>query len=140
MKQRITSKQLGELSEKGMKGLRKWWKPRTGDWWSRRLVDVTDMRTGKMGDGIFRNEYLLDEVSDDYGYIKDDENRKYLPLLSIGQMIEFLGEEIVITKEEKEKWSVTTNYDFWEQSGWNWKENEELCNSLWEATKEKLEK
>ena len=55
--------------------------------------------------------------------------------MNIGDMIEFLGDDIVINKEKNKKWILTTEYDFWENSGWNWKESEQLVDALWKVCK-----
>lgn len=61
-------------------------------------------------------------------------DKGYIPLPSIGQMIEFLGEHQMV--------SINQYQDGWEVYK---KENkdpyhEELCDSLWEAVKQVLEK
>ena len=115
MKQHITTKQLDELSEKGKKKLRKWWKPK-------------------------EEEYIAHA----WDGIQD------LPLLSIGQMIEFLDDERyfdevnIIQKypyirrpKHGGKWSVKNTW------GWDGPEGEkyqiELCDALWSACKEILD-
>ena len=122
MKQHITVEQLNELSEKGKEKLRKWWKPIVGDWF------------------------------DDDGYMRiipDDEtkgafvlNSFHTPLLSIGQMIEFLDEHL------KTDWSICSgkNLLFFGRSDRNeiygkipQNRKGELCDALWKAVKEVLE-
>ena len=66
MKQHITPEQLNELSDKSKDKLRKWWKPEVGD--------INQ-------DG---HAYVVSHKSELFKKTKD------LPLLSIGQMIEFL--------------------------------------------------
>ncbi|HEC65799.1 MAG TPA: hypothetical protein ENI23_10915 [bacterium] len=63
-----------------------------------------------------------------------------LPLLSIGQMIEFLDENKELTTEYIAKSGLLTpsNIDSFKKI--SWKPNTELCDSLWEAVKEVLEK
>ena len=114
MKQNISAEQLNELSNGGGEKLRKWWKPRWGD-----------LYKSKYGEHVIEVEGqgnpALSGTEDDYG---DD-----LPLLSIGQMIEFLGDDWyfeVFTANDIG--DVLKSYDG------------ELCDSLWEAVKEVLEK
>lgn len=113
MKQHITPKQFDELGEKGKEKYCEWY------------------------------QKVYAPFADDRVYIYEDENgaSEYTaPPLSIGQMIEFLGDEMVIEKEDGESWKVTVDYDFWEKWGINWHLSEELCDALWEAVKEVLEK
>lgn len=124
MKQHITVEQLNELSEKGKEKLRKWWKPIVGDWF------------------------------DDDGYMRiipDDEtkgafvlNSFHTPLLSIGQMIEFLDEHY-----KWKKYFSMTHHGLWSiidgsytqplegRCAWG---KGELCDALWIGVKEVLEK
>lgn len=113
MKQHITTKQLDELSEKGKKRLSK------------------QLPKYKNPGGLPKKGLIL-TVS---GYHQIGE----LPLLSIGQMIEFLREHVsfaiymdllVISKNEHiskpgKEWHIAYV---------------ELCDALWEAVKEVLEK
>ena len=116
MKQHITTKQLNELNEKGLLGLYKW---------------------------------CLDKG---YYFVREDlTSTAKVPrlLLSIGQMIEFLVE-----KQDKgwrdlhiemlhNRWQVGTCHDEDADDG-KWKfsggDKGELCDTLWETTKEILEK
>ena len=129
MKQHITPKQLNELSEKGKKRLRKWWKPIDGDLYAR-----------------FSNNMIWPMLAHGVAKLKKENN---LPLLSIGQMIEFLivknplavilidgdlytevapnGAAIddgLITDDDSEKIFKKEN----------------TCNALWEAVKDVLDK
>lgn len=73
MKQRITAEQLMELTEEQKQKLREWWKPEVGDYYTHKHDIVKcDMQTLVMAIEKF--------------FIRED----YLPLLSIGQMIELL--------------------------------------------------
>ena len=128
MKQHITTKQLNELSEKEREKLRKWWKPKDGNFYS---VMEKDKFMG--GDVL----YGLSDVD----WLKENNS---LPLLSIGQMIEFLVE-----KQDKgwrdlhiemlhDRWGVGTCYDN-DIPKWKFKNDKgELCDALWEAVKEVL--
>ena len=108
MKQHITPKQLNELSEKGKERLRKWWLPKEGDWYVwypkdkkvkpnkeeyllRRDV-LTPMELDFNAAGLW-GMGMWDEIDEEEAE-KFFQHKKlgYLPLLSIGQMIEFLGE------------------------------------------------
>ena len=107
VKQNITPKQLDELSDKGKEKLRGWiWhngKPRYS-------TETTPFHSN--GDEIY------------------DSSVAALPLLSIGQMIEFLLKETPRPPLFYEKniipWSM------------HWEKKDELCNALWEACKEIL--
>ena len=106
MKQHITLSQLNELSEKGKEKLRKWWKPEEGD-----------MCVTNTGYEVFIGEHV--DYERFQAFMAD------LPLLSIGQMIEFL---------EVHGNDCYTVFDIW------WHMKMELCDALWEAVKEVLEK
>ena len=99
MKQQITDKQLNELSEKGAIKLREW----------------------------SHSKYANDDK--DYpNWNNFDKENKYglLPLLSIGQMIEFL--------DENRDLEIEAGFE----KGILWWKSEELCDALWEDTKEAL--
>ncbi len=117
-KQHITPKQLNELSEKGLRRIQDWC-----TW----------------------NDYLESTWIDEDGA---DSREIHSPLLSIGQMIEFL-----VAKQDKgwrdlhiemlhDIWQVGTCYDEGAEDGsWKFKDDKgELCDALWEAVKEVLEK
>jgi len=110
MKQHITVKQLNELSEKGKERLRKKWKPKAGDM-------AHFIPEGGLKAETFILTLRLKEIW-------NKEIQKALPLLSIGQMIEFLDK----------RWRDVFFYHNY-VSG---KEN--FCDDLWQATKEILEK
>lgn len=64
------------------------------------------------------------------GYSND---RAELPLLTIGQMIEFLDED--------NRWEMTEYKPFKHGTGYKdipWDNKQELCDALWEAVKEVL--
>ena len=85
MKQRITSEQVSELTEKQKKKLRERWKPETYD------IVIDDNN----------NDYVIEVdkkgrigfVMDNEGIIPPQKKIDFLPLLSVGQMIELLDEE-----------------------------------------------
>ena len=128
MKQNITIKQLNELSEKGKEKLGKWWKPKEGD--------IFVYFVGPKDEKIFGPYYYGDPTFEDSSFPK-------FPLLSIGQMIEFLRDN---DKDLKMSYGRTpTNMGVY-GIGWRVKSkgfdqtHEHLCDSLWEAVKETLEK
>jgi hypothetical protein len=75
MKLHINQEQLNELSDKGKERLREWWE----------------------------NSDLYPELDDDFVHLYIPEGNMY-PLLSIGQMIEFLDEY------SKKDWKIDTNF------------------------------
>lgn len=128
MKQHITIDQLNELSDKGKERLREWWKPSEGN-----LYAVKSKNS----------EYVECLVLQ--AWIRGEES---LPLLSIGQMIEFLDWKdmqfyLVPTKggrynkDTRGRWGVQDG-DY-ENAGKSFFA-ESLCDTLWEAVKEILEK
>lgn len=124
MKQHISIKQLNELSEKGRKKLRKWWKPQVGDCFVI-LYDNTTPRS--IGNTI----YVCTKTDIMRGGVASTPS--FLPLLSIGKTIEFLGDKYVITNRNA-SWRV------WDRNGKHRMiENKILCDALWEACKEVLE-
>ena len=119
MKQYITPDQLNELSEKGKKRLRKWWKRQDGD-----LVEWLGY------------ERVLHSVSMECEFWPDKE--ELLPLLSIGQMIEFLEDK---TKSEFHIFRRVIDWKIvYEGLDYGKKLGEGICDALWEAIKEILEK
>ncbi len=115
MKQNITVEQIDELSEKGKKRLKKW------------------------------------AISHKFAYIYDDRyvfgvpfGWNDLPLLSIGQMIQFLDEKwgnIYFPILRKTKRRKRGKADEWNITMYNGKPRiyyKELADALWEATKEVL--
>lgn len=121
MKQHIEVTQSNELGDKAKERLRGWWRPQVGDFWNddgyERCVD-SDYKQG-----IYDN-----------------------PLLSIGQMIEFLDEnkeEFDVIYKTRNEWGVGS----YERDGYNGdfiysfvEYCDELCDALWEAVKDTLEK
>jgi len=120
MKQHIMTEQIKELSGKGKrKYINTFWQTYKG----KPIDSVQDGQTGRI-------------------YTKKDLPIEWYPVLSIGEMIEFLA-------EEKEEFSIyyaySNGYDFQtdcNSSGeWDYiKNSKELCDVLWEAVKEVLEK
>jgi len=128
VKQRITIEQLNELSDAQKQRLRELWKPQDGDF----------IYSAKHG----HPEFL--EVAPMRGYGDYLKNRdKSLPLLNIGQMIEILSEILldisIVPKSlltDKKLWSITIT--FRETTFMKSFEKSELCDALWQATKEIL--
>ena len=119
MKQHITKEQLGELSQKGKD----------------RLIEIFVQKDLRLIEAIFGKE----DKDPDMEYLRNtiDEDRL---LLSIGQLIAFLDENTEIKSNVHDGGFI----DKWH--GWNLFANnhyfvqEELCDVLWEAVKEVLEK
>jgi len=91
MKRRITLEQLAELSDKGRENLKKWWSPDIGDCY----YDYDNEVLGMIYCG--EEEVLGDDA---------------LPLLSFGQLLEFLKEQRiafitgVLDKTPSEEWTT----------------------------------
>lgn len=138
MKQHITPDQLNELSDKGKEKLREWWKPVEGD----QCIDP------------------YEQIQTTVWCCEDDVEEGSLPLLSIGQMIEFLDESEWIESihapqhGELNKGDLKHKDDdtYWEErdmsNPYNWQvytttvgswNTKELCDALWEAVKEVIE-
>lgn len=123
MKQNITVDDLNQLSEKGKKSLRNWWKPQEGD-----LCYRPDQP---------RRSIWLNPDGDIKG-VKDFFLPIY-PLLSIGQMIEFLGKRWIeyiryVYDPKNELYKLEDSFDDIYIPNY-----EKLCDELWEAVKEVLE-
>ena len=103
MKQHIDLSDLESLSEKGKEKLREW-------------------AGNKQIEAIESAGYQVKI----YG-----NNDDFTPLLSIGQMIEFLNTRAMTIQNYKTGWKLEHNYDY---------ASDELCDSLWAAVKEELEK
>jgi hypothetical protein len=117
MKQRITVEQLKGLTGAQQEILRKWYKAEEGDWFYRSTVNDAGVYGG-LDDWSF-GEFTLTkpEIID-------------LPLLSIGQMIEFLssGMEDTIFHPRENVWQVNHMKKYGSQ-------RPELCDALWETVK-----
>lgn len=127
MKQHITPEQLNELSEKGKERLKEWWiKDERSDMFEATIV---------VAHPEYNTPISLSDMADRVGWYTD---KGCYPLLSSGQMIEFLDEH------------SKSGHDYWidKINDWNydaeiyWIENApkrlELCDALWEAVKEVL--
>ena len=96
MKQNISIEQLNELSDKGKEKLRKWWIPKDGD------ISIDPLWTGEQ-------------------FWSVDSDKDALPLLSIGQMYEFLLDN------GETYFEASSRYDI-----------ENLCDSLWKEVRWQL--
>jgi hypothetical protein len=130
MKQHITTKDIGELSAFGREKLRKWCAFSENKHLQVQCINPESAmflsNNGYLFKGEEREMPFLDFV-------------KALPLLSIGQMIEFLNEKT------RENWSikfhnnlVDLDYPIY-KFGPDDYEDSSLCDALWEAVKEVLE-
>lgn len=128
MKQSVNIAQLNELSEKGQKRLRKWWKPQPFDLFYNR-IRLFDRRKPPESH-VYVVDGLLFDVESTKHMRPQDVVVADLPILSIGQMIEFLDEH----NKDKLTYALIDP-----DSENNWPVNE-LCDKLWEAVKEALEK
>ena len=147
MKQHITIDQLNELSDKGKKKLIKWWEPKEGD---KFLNWDEEVFYGELSSSTEAESYEPDKI-----YFKGsagEGKEKNLPLLSTGQMIEFLGWlDITIyagkqpTRYMRKKYP-NKNLDLWIVQDGDYENASRsfngncICDALWEAVKEVLEK
>ncbi|MHA1400138.1 MAG: hypothetical protein ACTSQE_07300 [Candidatus Heimdallarchaeaceae archaeon] len=139
MKQHITIEQLNNLSDKGKGKLREWWIPIEGNiiyveknWLGDKKGKSVLFDDVEQGDGLF---FLYSNMTyyPSAESINED-NVIIWPLLSIGQMIEFLKDEINFNLDYSsldDTWGVLTNEC---EEG-----NKELCDALWEVVKKALE-
>jgi len=130
MKQHATPNQADSLSNKGKKELLKWWKPR--DW------DLVDGKNGFIGTW---GEYLAEKREALPGYERNSFlppkswdlsvfKMECIPLLSIGQMIEILGNDYIHELHDFDDINDLCDYT----------KAKDVCDSLWYEVKEKLEK
>jgi hypothetical protein len=122
MKKRITVEQLKELTEEQGNKLRVLWNPQVGDSMCLRSGVVLII---KEGTDLLRNKSIY---------------QHRLPLLSIRQMIEILGDEIA---EMSPTWNDDNKIIRWAVDVCNanyggWFSSKELCDALWEAVKKIL--
>jgi len=117
MKQHIEKEQLGELSDAQKQVLKNWWKPSVGDW----------IFTTAWADSETKHDVVIC-MSSPTGMIWSALLKEAMPLLSIGQMIEFL--------EDNGHWTHNksmVSLNLREDSITN------ICDTLWGAVKEVLE-
>lgn len=131
MKQHISTEQLNDLSEESKLKLRDWWTPQDGDWYAWRNTRRQKIST-----------FALVAFDSEYGWGDVEPNKKVkgkcpltLPLLSIGQMIEFLDENNKNYLMEIISFPKGSDFCLVEMVAPTAKE---LCDALWEAVKEVL--
>lgn len=122
MKQRITVQQLNKLTDAQKEQLRDWWKPCEGD---QAYCDNYDTITvHENGDEYEKNRMIW--INCGYSLLANNP----LPLMSIGQMIQFIQEKRPqlkgISKNRFDKWFVNLETG---QLGYK----DELCDALWET-------
>lgn len=123
MKQHITPEQLNELSEKGKERLRKLREPRNGD----KMANYKNSKVGMIGVSYWLSPKRLKT------------HKCFLPLLSIGQMIEFLDEHTDTDKYKTGKpWLDLINIKF-NMFSEHYNKDDELVDYLWESVKDILE-
>ena len=146
MKQHVSMKKINELSEKGKKALLTWWKP---EWWHL-FIWTDEGRKNISGDGGLDREamnmlwtnYTTDKTDNErYKYLTDQIKKGWiLPILSIGQMIAFLADQKVDSKNFKGNIPVNRLICDAEANhiviAWN---DTELSDALWQVVKEVLE-
>ena len=132
MKQHITVDQLNELSEKGKDKLRKWYRPQVGDmyfitWFDNKIGSWTQEEF----DLISRGANL--DHNGDINYFR-------WPFLSIGQMIEFLDEQVngLVLDFTLINGCVDGNA-YINGETLSTLNPKQFCDALWEAVKEVLE-
>jgi len=139
MKQNITIDQLEELSLEQQIKLRDLWKPKQYDLVAYTYEYHEGLETDKVIiKGLYNNDpNLVEEVSDmegEYVFPKGD----CLPLLSIGQMIEYLRQyklDINDSNYREGEWFIFLNKY---RGSNNYFRNTEIIDALWEAVKECL--
>ncbi len=139
MKQHIICEQLNELSDDQKEKLHDWWIQHQDVGSVYKIYHPTDLDNEKPSVSMITldHENCPTIIFDDRGYPKLDfpqhENWECLPLLSIGQMIEFLSENA----KNKDSWlfplveEVQIDYPVAIKA-------EYVCDALWEAVKEEL--
>lgn len=127
MKQSITVNQLNKLSDKAKISLQNWWKPKEGDFYV--CPDFVDEDMVQIVDVIRK-----DKFGKLNGLLSRDHTASHLPLLSIGQMIDFLDKPDIDVRWDsvEKKWGGYINGTT--------EHKEELCDLFWEAVKKVLEK
>ena len=120
MKKHITVEQFDELGNKQRQLLRDWWRPQPGD------------------HAYFEGMYKV-MIEADSPFVGTS-GVKYYPILSIGQMIEFLMETNSYIQDSyiDDSYKNTIAGSDYGVLGIGW--DGELCDALWKAVKEELEK
>lgn len=149
MKQHIIAEQLNELSEQSKEKLKAWWKPQYGDWvlfekeeWL--LADCPSIRVDWNPKDKWSRQmamYTIMGMNDEYGdYYDIKKTKTILPLLSVEQMIEFLGDDWIdeirfVMGGEEDLIKLEDSYDdiYFPRASY-------LCDALWAVVRERLEK
>jgi len=144
MRQRITVENLAELSPEQQEKLRVWWKEHKAE--GDHFVNI-DEETGNIptfGSGVngscggyWNCECQIDD-GEDPSY-RPEENS--LPILSIGQMIDLLQDNIRDIKwdpDEENSIQIYKDGDWGRKSYYVSLLNNDICNNLWQAVKEIL--
>jgi hypothetical protein len=122
MKQHITPEDINELSENQLHNLKALWTPQEGDTF---IVK---------GSGVsFLNNFISTFSRDSLKNFKNGVPENYLPLLSIGQMVDILKNDkwmLKINESDEGYWHV--ELDCINSKGFY---REELCDALWNAVK-----
>ncbi|MCD1259567.1 hypothetical protein B5M42_012070 [Paenibacillus athensensis] len=105
MKLRITYREVSRLSPEQVSTLRSWWQPQEGDYLS------------------------LDEHEEMVYFLNGINRTKAIPLLNLGQMVQFLDERKLLHTIEQRDGLWTVNNQF---------SDSELCNALWQAVEAAL--
>jgi len=146
MKQHITVEQLNELSNEAKEKLQTWWLPQRGDRFyitsPDDLKNVDYMWGGISDDNIYIAHHIQkqkdgslwvwDEVSETLEYGCGANINNTAPLLSIGQMIEFLVENNQLKTMEVHN-NFITRVSIYKNG--NYFNADEPCDALWEAVK-----
>lgn len=119
MKQRITIEQLHELTEEQRERLWEWWKPLEGDVF---IIKGTP--------NSFLQNYIGTFSADSLKNFRE-KPRGYMPLLSIGQMIELIDNDYMLTRFRQFKAIVTIQLG--EETIQHCED--ELCDALWKVVK-----
>ena len=117
MKQRITSDQLQQLTPSQQEKLRAWWKPEIGDKFDAERSGITWLVASVNGERIETHAGI---------FLKNE----CLPLLSIGQCLQILGEH----NRYYELRNYENNFHFYDQDNLKSK-SPELIDALFEAVK-----
>lgn len=127
MKRHITVEQFNELSDEQKQKLRSWWRPKEYD------LYTDDDGNYDAWEVDYDGSYCFDEVKKQrLSY--DEEATDMYPLLSIGQMIEFLEGKFDRIENDGITWEVQMK----KNNAWYGINREEFCDALWEAVKETL--
>ena len=128
MKLHITVEQLNELSEKGKERLREWWK---------KHLEYGTFFAWK--NNKRQKNWYVELWYEGSEFEMPNKWNNFYPLLSIGQLIQFLDEHI---KTPYNNLFIKTNHGAWQMTDiiGTTEHYDELCDALFEAVKDILEK